>query len=140
MNRAWVVALATVLAILPTAGCKTKPPRSPRILGSVRPTVPMQAPPINARVPIDVPSAPVATPGPAVAATPAYAFPAQAVPTQPVLPAQPMVPVQPGPRPGPGGQTPVPDFGDPPSQDYGASSSRSSVPHLTPPPETDEMR
>jgi hypothetical protein len=107
--RALSALLVTSLFI---AGCKAPPPRAPKILGSTRAPSGMQAPPLNSRTPVLVPTAPVASPRPAiaaysVAAPTAIAVPAQAgavaVPVQPgavAVQAQPgavAVPTQPGP-------------------------------------------
>jgi hypothetical protein len=83
--RAWSLAL---VALTMVAGCKAPPPRSPKILGSTRAPAGMQAPPINNRTPVLVPTAPVASPRPVVAAL-AVPATAVAVPTQPAVVAVP---------------------------------------------------
>jgi len=98
-----------VLAVA-AAGCHSKPPRSPRILGSHRPAGDLQAPPVNSRTPIAVPSAPVATPAPAVPVVPAVpAQPVFAAPPQPVgvVPTPPAVGVAPTPQASPPIPTPT---------------------------------
>lgn len=88
--------IGSMVIALSLSGCKSHPPRSPRIIDSRRPNGPIQAPPLNSTTPIEVPTGAVATPVPAVPVQPSFAVPAQ--PVQPVVPGvavQPGVPVQP---------------------------------------------
>jgi hypothetical protein len=112
---------AVLAAPMVVVGCKAPPPRSPKILGSMRPPVGMQAPPVNSKTPVLVPTAPLASARPAV---PAYAVPAQpavAVPVQPAVPVpgQPGVALPPQPASAPpvaAGPAPAASYGPPPTQ------------------------
>jgi hypothetical protein len=113
---------ALVVAIV---GCTSGPKQKPRILRSVSPPGAAQAPPLNSRQPIEVPSAPVGQPATLV----------QPVPLVPTAPAT-VVPVQPGlvPNPYPALQPQSPSAGQtapgtlgPPTQN-GASGGSSTSP------------
>lgn len=109
MYDKWMMRIAVGLTVATaTIGCQCKPTRSPKILGSVRSPGNLQAPPLNSRTPIAVPTAPVGTPVPAVAVPLVPAQPAVAVPAQPVVPAVPAPAVAVPAQPLPGGvPTPV---------------------------------
>jgi hypothetical protein len=105
----WLVLAGAIVAPMFIVGCKAPPPRSPKILGSMRPPVGMQAPPVNSKTPVLVPTAPLAQARPVA---PAYAVPAQtAVPVQTGAVA---VPVQPGNIAQPSGAIAVPPQGNVP--------------------------
>lgn len=86
------------LAVVLVAGCHAAPKTKPQILGSYAPPGSPQAPPLNSRQPIDVPSAPVMQPRPAAAiVTPAPALQVGPPPAGYLVPAQPpqQLPAQP---------------------------------------------
>ncbi len=100
----WLVLVGAIVAPMFLVGCKAPPPRSPKILGSMRPPVGMQAPPVNSKTPVLVPTAPLAQARPVA---PAYAVPAQTAVA---------VPVQQGVIAQPGGPIAVAPQGSPPQQ------------------------
>lgn len=97
MNGKWSLRMAALGASLLLAGCASQPARRPEILSSYAPAGSPQAPPLNSRTPIAVPSAPVrrgtavvpvvpVQPAPATVAVPAQPCPVPGAQLQPPLP------------------------------------------------------